>query len=85
MQGPSLSCLTLSSSPATPSSLLLSAPERVCWGVGWEVEGASGRFWGLLVGSLLEEAASVSMDEESVSEDDNELVGVSGVAYIFLH
>ena len=34
---------------------------------------------------MLEEAASVSMDEESVSEDDNELVGVSGVAYIFLH
>jgi hypothetical protein len=55
----------LSSSPAIPSSLLLSAPERVCWGVGWEVEGAGGRFWGLLVGSLLEEAASVSMDEES--------------------
>ena len=59
---------SLSSSQPAKSSLVIFSTRKSLVGVRWEFEEICGRFWGLLVGSLQEEAASISMDEESVSE-----------------
>ena len=67
LQGPS-SLSSLSSSQPAKSSLVIFSTRKSLVGVRWEFEKICGRFWGLLVGSLQEEAASISMDEESVSE-----------------
>ena len=62
------------------------AREGVFYSSGWEGLSCSGRFWGLVEGVFVQGAASINMDEESVSEViSNEMTDCMPTIHIIIH